>query len=574
MNKPVPIRKPAAWQFLLAGLTFVAGVGLSVTAWHSRARLETAVAADEFRLECENLRAVVSREITLFLDVLDSLRQLHSLSDRISPAAFQEMATKGLHHQQSILGAYGFAQRISRDLRSSFEKTYRDSGMPDFVISAAGTGNRWPPAPDQPDYYPLTYQNPDRGLGLPLGFDFSSDPVTRAAIDRAAASGNATLGQATGQAESRGWYALAPILYPQFKEAPAGFLVGFTVAILRPAPLLARALRSTQLRGITCMLADAPQARFTPGPFEYDAEVAVADQRWRLRCAAGPAYLDGLRSGQPEIILAAGLLVTVLLTVLLGVMADRTRRIAREVHARTAALRQAHAQLEQEMRERLHLQSEISAISRREQQRVGRDLHDSLGQQLTGAIYLSRALQQRLHDGAAPAESEAAARITATLKEAVAQTRRIARGLAPVDIGAEGLADALTQLARDASELYGVECEFSSGSVGSRANLKQAEHLYQVAQEAISNAVRHGQATRITIALTEPDANGRLEISDDGRGFDPAQATTDGLGLQLMRYRASLLGGGLEIAARPGAGARVICHYRLDPGAPGDMDAP
>ncbi len=130
-------------------------------------------------------------------------------------------------------------------------------------------------------------------------------------------------------------------------------------------------------------------------------------------------------------------------------------------------------------------------ISGHEKARIGRDLHDSLGQKLTGVMYLFSAYRQKSGDG-----QEEADQIAATLKEAVSQVRRIARGLAPVALTEDGLPDALRRLAEESSALFGQSVEFYAEREGRPRDAATAEHLYLIALEAVSNAVKHGQATQ------------------------------------------------------------------------------
>jgi two-component system, LuxR family, sensor kinase FixL len=212
------------------------------------------------------------------------------------------------------------------------------------------------------------------------------------------------------------------------------------------------------------------------------------------------------------------------------------------------------------MRERMRLESEILEISSREKERVGLDLHDSLGQKLTGAVFLSRALIEHL-SGHGGEDLDSARRINDILKETVAQVRRIARGLAPVELGEEGLADALRGLAEESRGLFGIACEFRSEGAPRVRNAKAAIHLYHIAQEAVTNAARHGQASRVVITLATGDGAGRLTVEDNGTGLPADADRRGGLGLRIMRYRAEMFGGALDVRAQPGGGTVLTCRF-------------
>lgn len=208
--------------------------------------------------------------------------------------------------------------------------------------------------------------------------------------------------------------------------------------------------------------------------------------------------------------------------------------------------------------ERKHLEQEILAVSEREQRRIGQDLHDDLGQQLTAIQYLSGDLCQELA-GAPPALAGLAARISSMAWEANEGARMIARGLCPATFDAAGLVDALHVLARNTTTLFRVRCECHVEDPHPAVAPEAAIQLYRIAQEAVSNAVRHSRASKIVI---EWHLHGQCELSvvDDGSGFSAEQKAGEGMGLRSMRYRASLFQGHLCIQSRPGSGTRLICE--------------
>jgi two-component system CheB/CheR fusion protein len=214
--------------------------------------------------------------------------------------------------------------------------------------------------------------------------------------------------------------------------------------------------------------------------------------------------------------------------------------------------------------DRRRLEKEVVEVSRREREAVGRDLHDSLGQQLSGLSLLCAGLAAQLASKEAPEAAEAG-RIAALLGESAGQTRRIAQGLCLVDLATEGVSAALTSLAEHVSEVFGVSCRYLQDGADVIPRDATASHLYLIAQEAASNAVRHGRAGSIAIELRTRRGLGRLLIRDDGCGFSPASATGVGLGLRTMRYRADMMDGALDVISAP-TGTTVTCTFPL----PGD----
>lgn len=202
---------------------------------------------------------------------------------------------------------------------------------------------------------------------------------------------------------------------------------------------------------------------------------------------------------------------------------------------------------------------ELLAISERERQRFGADLHDGLGQLLTATEYLGAALREQLA-GRCPELEPQCDRICANLREAITQARAIASGLAPVRVERRGLADALAELARRTNRVRGVSCRFDCVGSVLIDSPDAASHLYRIAQEALNNALRHGQPTAVRIGLEIHGGEIRLLVEDNGAGFDPTGVVGAGMGLNLMRHRAALIGARLTIASEPGHGARVECR--------------
>lgn len=205
--------------------------------------------------------------------------------------------------------------------------------------------------------------------------------------------------------------------------------------------------------------------------------------------------------------------------------------------------------------ERKRLEREIIDVSEEEQKRIGQELHDGLGQHLTGIAFLSKALEQKLSAQGA-AEARDAANIVGFVNQAVSKTRSLARGLFPVELEANGLMSALEQLAANVAALYGIQCEFRCNTPVLVYDNIVAINLYRIAQEAINNAVKHSKASRILVELTEVGGRVQLSVSDDGIGFERSPSGK-GMGLHIMEYRARLIGSSLEIRRRPEGGAVV-----------------
>jgi signal transduction histidine kinase len=208
---------------------------------------------------------------------------------------------------------------------------------------------------------------------------------------------------------------------------------------------------------------------------------------------------------------------------------------------------------------------EIIEIAQREQQRIGSDLHDGLGQDLTGIALLLRAIgaQLRKERSATCADIE---QVIGLVNAAIENTRALARGLSPVGSEPQGLTSALRALALGATERYGIPVTFEARiRRPPPLDPKSATHLYRIAQEALTNAMRHGGATQVKILLTSVAGELHLKVCDNGRGF-PGAALDDsaGLGLKIMHRRAQLCGGSLSLDGGVSGGTVVRCSCPLE----------
>lgn len=547
----------ARGQVVLA--TLVLGLGLGATAWVavSQHRQEQARIERNFQQAADKLFGRTLRDIQLFMEVLDSIRQLHSLSDQVTPEAFEEIVRKGMIYQRRILGAYGFAQSIPHDMREAYE------GAPSkrSIVQADDRGG-FVAVEARTLYYPLTYQTPPGGLGIPEGYDFMARQEDRDAIDAMRrwgvfALGGQLVGQPVRSPDARERYMFAPILYqagPGVQE-----LAGFAIGLFQPDQILTRA-RGDEARGVRARVEPSVQAqREEDHAWYFVRTFSLANEEWRFVAEAEPIYWAGERSRAPERVALTGGGLSLALAGALLLLAGRSRRIETLVQKRTAELAEANRRLKALMEERRKLEDEVLRISGHEKARIGRDLHDSLGQKLTGTMFLFKAFRQRVDNGTTP-EAE---QIAATLKDAVSQVRRIARGLAPVTLTEEGLPDALRRLAEETTAVFHKKIEFYSEREGRPRDATTAEHLYLIAQEALHNALKHGEPTHVVLTLDYDEHSGILAIEDDGRGM--AQPKPDdregGSGLRIMRHRAEVFGGAVEVGPSPQGGVRVSCRF-------------
>ena len=208
--------------------------------------------------------------------------------------------------------------------------------------------------------------------------------------------------------------------------------------------------------------------------------------------------------------------------------------------------------------ERKRLQQELLEISEREQRKFGHDLHDGLGQQLTGLEMLSHNLAEDLKK-CAPILAKTARRLNRELRATVTVARRLSHALAPVPMEGDGLMRGLTELAASTSRLAGVRCRFFCDPPVQVPDSTVAMHLYRIAQESVHNALKHGRAKALEITLTQRTGGLELSVINHGRNLPALARRKDGMGLNVMRHRAELIGASLAIEPAGRQGVRITC---------------
>ena len=215
--------------------------------------------------------------------------------------------------------------------------------------------------------------------------------------------------------------------------------------------------------------------------------------------------------------------------------------------------------------EREQLERALLNISAREQRRIGQDLHDGLGQHLTGIAFMAKVHEEKLAK-TNMADAADAGKLVRLVNEAVHKTRELARGLLPVMSDAQGLMSALELWAGEVEDIFGVSCKFDCETAVLIHDNAVATHLYHIAQEAANNALKHGKARNIVLRLSTENGHGTLLIADDGEGISEDRPITQGMGLHIMGYRSAMIGGRLEVSRNMLRGTSVSCVFPMGQG--------
>jgi signal transduction histidine kinase len=270
---------------------------------------------------------------------------------------------------------------------------------------------------------------------------------------------------------------------------------------------------------------------------------------WSLSDVA--AGVPGVRIWNGGMALASYVAFTMVLWRLRTVLHELDRR----VRERTAAL-------QREIAERERLDQEIAEVADRERRRLGQNLHDSLGQHLTGTALAAQVLREKLAARSAPEVADAD-KIVRYIEDGIDVTRNLARGFFSPELDADGLSVALHGLAENISERFGVACVFD-GDDGVRVrDATTATQLYHIAQEATMNAVKHAEAHKVDIHLKRNGRRLELSVADDGVGFPEKLPQPPGLGLRLMAHGAALIGAKFAVDRNQTGGTTVTCKVTL-----------
>jgi len=214
--------------------------------------------------------------------------------------------------------------------------------------------------------------------------------------------------------------------------------------------------------------------------------------------------------------------------------------------------------------EQRRLEQEVLRISEHERHRIGQDLHDGLGQMLTGISLINRNIASSLKDENHPLADEVSD-ITNLVKEADEYARSLSRGLIPVEFEGQGLKAALERMMKNAEKLFNITCRFDAPDNIYFEDSTNLTHLYRIVQEATSNAVKHGNASEVDISIKNYDERLVIKIEDNGTGFSDDWEKDRGLGVRIMQFRSRLIGANLEIknGKKLGGAAIIVTMYPI-----------
>ncbi|MBI5664664.1 MAG: hypothetical protein HZC49_06220 [Nitrospirae bacterium] len=249
----------------------------------------------------------------------------------------------------------------------------------------------------------------------------------------------------------------------------------------------------------------------------------------------------------------------------------RSRRVEKElinyqahlgelVEERTSELQASNELLIEEIKDRQALEKSLIDIEDRERRLIGHDLHDGLGQLLTGLAFKIRGLGRKLEIGHFEGAEEAA-ELSVLIDEAKEQASYLSRGLSPIEMNEEGLMTALKALSSNTSKMFNIPCAFTCEGPVTIHNETALTQLYRIAQEAVTNALKYAQCDHIEISLRKNHDRIIMTIKDNGIGIPEHAARKGGMGLKIMNYRAGLINASLDIRHDTDGGTIITCAH-------------
>ena len=309
-------------------------------------------------------------------------------------------------------------------------------------------------------------------------------------------------------------------------------------------------------------------------PYGYDGGTARDDSASVHGAPAADAGLDAVERGasytihssdakyffDSDVVAVTGSCGVILICFGIGIFASRHLALEQLVQERTADLMRAYNENLKYQKQLRSIAKELCASEERIQRRIGQDLHDGLGQNLTGIGMLVQSLHRRLAEHSLP-EVEDTGEIVRLLSEAVKGVRDIAKVLCPVSLERRGLRVALEELAVEIQHRHNIDCILQFDRGVSTGRIDVAVNLYRIAQEALTNAVKHSRATSITLSLKQDAEGGVLSVRDNGIGLPANAEESGGMGLRIMQCRAEMINSPLTVTRLRQGGTLVSCRF-------------
>lgn len=557
-------------------------LGFAITAWaaeYVEAQIERK-AQDSFTFKVQDMKAAIVRRLRSYEDILFGVAGLYRVSDRVSPQAFASYGDSlNIKERYAALETINFAQYFRRKEFDAFAREYRRdvAGIPGREALKL--------VPDRGEYMVLTRAYPGT-MFRTLGTDVVQSTINRIPEFERAKNRLQSDAYAPNKVFSSGlplkpagtrFPALAARLavYKAGKDKTVRLLgtsgIGFDIATFFREAIPGKLAESIHYRmnnigRVSGAAYDPPIVVFDsssigtgidPDRFQPEDlltkhfDIPFGGALFRIEVSGRrDVAIEHYERFLPAAVFMGGLLF-------FGGIGVTSRRMLSDNAALDAAVNRRTLELRHEVSRTKSLERELAAVVESERIRIGRELHDDLGQRLTGISISAEILAAELLaiDPQLATKADDLGRATS---EAMVQVRTLAHGLMPVAAGPEGLHDALTDLAISVTRLSGIACTFDFDDPVDVRDEGVSTHLYRIAQEAVNNAVRHARARSIELRLDERNGKISLSVRDDGCGFDSADPCfRQGLGLKTIAYRASIIDFNLDVLSSASSGTVI-----------------
>ncbi|WP_322056221.1 ATP-binding protein [Paraburkholderia sp. J63] len=520
----------------------------------------------------------IQTQLVRYVDILPGLRGLWNISGTPSRAVFHDYA-KSLNVRERFpsLIQVNFCDYIEKSDTAAYEARVRkEDSDPHFHVFPSWTAHD----------HRLVVRRDDPDNGIYRGRDIEGNFRYDVATPTYTSSAPFTSGEAIKQLDGRKGAGLGIRLAffqggrtPSSSDREARF-IGSGGLFVDVTTLINEAVPAQEWQFLALTLHTLPNAGEPAEPLRrqlfsfvpasgnaHDAISAqrtftVAQRRFVLDFSVPAAYFDDPIGSHIELIgNVAGIAVSIAFALMLYQFLASHKQLTTTVTHQSQSLAHSEHRVERLLQERLQAEQEIARQGERQRQQIGRELHDDLGQRLTGASLLLGKLAHDSQNGARDDTRHAIEKISAIVVDSIDTIRSMSRGLAPFDGSPHDLGAALRELCAEIDPLLPDGCHLHNGFDTELLSQDESTHLYRIVQESMANALRHGHATRIDVSLSDNEGRVSLSVRDNGvglpAGYDSDAPAASGLGLRNIRSRARLLGMHARIHRRPEGGTTV-----------------
>ncbi len=552
------------------------GALLSAVTFHVIRDKELQSIKSSFKLDTEDRINAIKKEVENNLDLVRGVNSLYRSSREVTRDEFREFIKFTI--DSSTIQAIEWIPRIPHSDRDAYEEKARTDAYPDFRFTEQDTAGNMVRAGVRKEYFPVYFLEPLNDNKHIMGLDLSSDTVQMEALNKSIDTGEMAATPLIPLIQLKGkHYGFRVFLPVYLKHTPADTaslrrknLIGFVTGVFHISAMVENTYTYLKEKGINIDIYDKDgheKERFLyshlSGPatsedqaiirhkniLQTSRTINIGDREWVIKARCFPEYTDHARDWHAWSVSISIFLFTCLLSAYIKNNIKRTIQIS-----------ELADNLSREITARKQVEKAIIEVEERERRRIGHDLHDDLGQRLTGISFRTQGLENRLRKRFIP-EAEDASRITSLIDSAKEQVKYLTCGLSPMVEKSDGnLLLVIKELVSNIKSIYRIPCLLKCDKTISVTDKTLVRQLYRIAQEAANNAVKHAKPDSIEIHITKDNDEITMTIKDDGAGI-ALPVRKSGMGLEIMKYRAGMINASLIIRRDIVKGTLVTCIF-------------